>query len=142
MSKFIRGESGNPAGRPRGAVNKKTELSKLLLPYAEQIISKIIGLALNGDMDALKLCIDRLIPKVKNEPINFEMPKDLSGVESLLNNNAAIIKAVTTGAITLEAGQFLSNLLETQHKIIVSTELEQRLKAIEQTLKERQNENR
>jgi len=139
MSKFKQGESGNPMGRPTGIADKRTQLSKLLQPHAEQIINKVIGYALAGDPDALRLCMERLIPKIKSEPINFELPKDLSNIENLLNNNAAIINAVATGEITIEAAQALSALIESQGKIIANNELTQRLTAIEATLKERRD---
>ena len=134
---FQSGTSGNPYGRPAGIADKRTQLSKLLQSHAEQIINKIIKYALAGDPDALRLCMERLIPKVKTEPINFELPKDLSNIENLLNNNAAIINAAASGEITIEAAQALSALIEAQGKIIANNELTQRLTAIESILKMR-----
>ena len=61
--KFLKGQSGNPAGRPRGARNRSTVLLQNLLEgEAEAITRKVIDLAKSGDMTAIKLCMDRLAP--------------------------------------------------------------------------------
>ena len=58
---FQKGESGNPAGRPRGARNRATLLMEsLLADDAEAIGRKAIEMAKQGDMAAIRLCMDRL----------------------------------------------------------------------------------
>lgn len=115
---FQSGISGNKAGRPAGVADKRMQLHKLLEPHAEQLINKAIEIALAGDVNALRLCLERLIPRIKSEPINFELPKDLSSIESLLNSNAEIINAAASGTLAIEAAQALSALIEAQGKII------------------------
>ena len=73
--KFQPGQSGNPKGRNKGSLNKYTKLIKLLEPHAEILINKTVELALNGDTRALSLCIERLIPKAKEDPIKIVIPK-------------------------------------------------------------------
>ena len=88
MAKFQKGVSGNPLGRPRGIPDKRTALNNLLLPYEEDLIKKTVDLALNGDTCALKLCLDRLIPKLPNENINVnfnERDEDIVAVERLVD---------------------------------------------------------
>lgn len=74
MSQFKKGVSGNPAGRKPGSVNQRTRLVKLLEPHAENLINKAVELALAGDSIALRLCIERIIPKVKNNPLSITLP--------------------------------------------------------------------
>lgn len=76
MAQFEKGQSGNPAGRPKGIADKRTELKSLLEPHAPALVQKVVEKALNGDMQALKICIDRLIPpaKVQNEQESKYMP--------------------------------------------------------------------
>lgn len=64
---FKKGISGNIQGRPKGIVDKRIELRSLLVPHAEALVNKAVELALAGDSNALRLCIDRLIPKAKDE---------------------------------------------------------------------------
>ena len=73
---FQKGESGNPAGRPRGARNRTTILlQKLLEDDGEALARKAIDLAKGGDLAALRMCMDRLMPARKHEPVAFELPR-------------------------------------------------------------------
>ncbi|MET8524060.1 DUF5681 domain-containing protein, partial [Nocardioides sp. NPDC004968] len=57
---FKRGQSGNPAGKPRGARHKVTlAIEALLEGEAGALTRKAIELGLAGDMTALRLCMDR-----------------------------------------------------------------------------------
>lgn len=72
--KFKPGQSGNPAGKPKGAKDKRTALRELLLPHAADLVKKAVDMALAGDATALRICIDRLIPaaKAKDSPITLD----------------------------------------------------------------------
>lgn len=74
MTTFKSGISGNPAGRPKGSLNRKTQLIKLMEAHAEALVSKTIDLALAGDAVALRLCIERLIPKINDRSTAVVMP--------------------------------------------------------------------
>ena len=139
---FKKGLSGNPTGRPKGIIDKRSKLSNLVLPHAEILVNKAIELALEGDVNALRLCLERLVPRLRSESIAFPLPfNDVKNVKELLDNNAAVITAVSCGELNLEQAQTLSSLLDTQHKFIVNSQIEQRLLAIEEILKERHNNN-
>jgi Family of unknown function (DUF5681) len=72
---FRPGESGNPAGRPKGSRNKTTlALEALLEGEAENITRKVIELAKAGDVPAIRLCLDRLLPMRRDRPATFEVP--------------------------------------------------------------------
>ncbi len=64
---FKPGKSGNPSGRPKGSRNTQTQLLKLLEPYAEKLINKMVEEALDGNAAALRLCIERLLPKAQRK---------------------------------------------------------------------------
>jgi hypothetical protein len=76
MSKFKPGQSGNPGGRPREALNKTTLAPQALL-YEETgaLTCKVVELSRNGNPVALPLCLERLLPPPKDRPINFPVPK-------------------------------------------------------------------
>ncbi|MGA8591349.1 MAG: DUF5681 domain-containing protein, partial [Pseudolabrys sp.] len=73
---FKPGKSGNPSGKPTGERNKTTvAMEKLLDDDAATITSKAIELAKHGDLTALRLCLERIIPPRKDRPVNFDMPE-------------------------------------------------------------------
>ena len=53
----------NPAGRPKGSVNKYTALAReLMSDKSPEIVEKVISKALHGDVHCLKMCLDRILP--------------------------------------------------------------------------------
>ena len=73
---FEKGMSGNPTGRPSGSRNATTlALEALLDGQANALTQKAIDLALTGDMAALRLCLDRILPPRKDRPVSFTLPR-------------------------------------------------------------------
>jgi Family of unknown function (DUF5681) len=69
------GTSGNPSGRPKGARNATTlALESLLDGQAQALTQKAIDLALTGDLTALRICLDRILPPRKDRPVTFDFP--------------------------------------------------------------------
>jgi hypothetical protein len=71
---FQKGQSGNPAGRPRGARNKQSIAAEKLFADAEELAKVAIDLAKAGDIAALRLCLDRICAPHRHRPVPFEMP--------------------------------------------------------------------
>lgn len=103
---FVKGQSGNPAGRPKGIIDKRQRMQKALGEGADAVIAVVRQRALDGDMQAAGLVLSRLIPTLKAESAErvafaFDASKSLS--EQL----AMIAQAAADGEITLEqAHQF------------------------------------
>ncbi len=110
MSKFEKGISGNPAGKTLGTLNKRTKLAKLLEPHAEQLINKVIELALAGDTNALRLCIERLVPKAKDDVISIVLP-DLTGATPKELTNE-IMKAISGQKVSLVELKYIFDILK------------------------------
>jgi Family of unknown function (DUF5681) len=73
--RFQPGQSGNPVGRPPGALNKKTLAAQALLEErAEEIITNLMDRAMEGHGTAMRLCFDRLVPKGLDRPLAIELP--------------------------------------------------------------------
>lgn len=69
----------NPAGRPKGSVNKYTELSRELMSNrGPEIVQKVIDMAMEGDRTCLKMCMDRIIPTTK--AVEFKSGNDKGNV--------------------------------------------------------------
>ena len=129
---FKKGESGNPQGRPQGIIDKRSELGELLKPHASALVEKAVELALEGDVNALRLCLERLIPKAKDETINLVLQaQDLTKPELLLNINSMVINAVSGGELTPEKGKTITGIIEAQRKLLETVNIEGRLTALE-----------
>ena len=72
MPKFTKGQSGNPAGRPIGSKNKCTQFRELLEDDLPALVSVLRDKALEGDMNAMRLLLERLVPKVQVVDMNVQ----------------------------------------------------------------------
>lgn len=130
-TRFKKGQSGNPAGRPKGSFNKTTLAAQVLLDeQAENITNMTIQYALDGDSTALKLCIERIIPAKKDRPISLSLPP-LKSPKDSINAMAAIFEAVSSGEITPREGERLSNIVEASNKCFELQELVERVVKLE-----------
>ena len=130
--RFRPGESGNPSGKARGTRNRVTLAAEALLAgETEALTRKAIELALAGDTVALQLCLDRIMPLRKGRPVRFAMPK-LETVADLPRAIGAIIKRVADGELTPDEAASIAGVLETQRRAIELTEIEERLRALEE----------
>jgi hypothetical protein len=128
---FRPGQSGNPAGRPPGARHKVTlAIEALLDGEAEALTRKAIDLALEGDMTALRLCLDRIAPPRKDRPVAFALPA-LTQAADAAKASAAIVEAVAIGELTPSEAHDLSRVIEGFTRTLEATELEQRIERLE-----------
>jgi Family of unknown function (DUF5681) len=73
--RFQPGQSGNPAGRPPGSLNKKTlAVEAELQEQAAEAAKNLIERAKNGDLAAMRMCLDRFAPTGRNRPVAIELP--------------------------------------------------------------------
>jgi hypothetical protein len=129
---FKPGKSGNPKGRPKGALNQTTRAAQELLDgEAQALTRKMVELAQAGNMAALKLCLERLLPKRKDRPIILKLPK-VEAVGDIHKALGALLEAVAQGEITPGEGQSLAAMLEAYRKGLELTDLEARLTALEE----------
>ena len=115
---FVKGQSGNPAGRPPGARNKATLLFEAQLEArAEEIVGRLIKQALAGQMSALRMCVDRLLPRGRERPVPLELPtiRTAADVERAV---AEITAAVGDGTVTPREGLDLMTLVERSLRLV------------------------
>jgi hypothetical protein len=63
MPQFRKGQSGNPAGRPPGSRNRATSMVQNLREgAAENIAKRAAQLAEEGNVAAIRICMNRLSP--------------------------------------------------------------------------------
>ena len=133
--RFQKGESGNPTGRPRGVLNHATLLAQeLLAARVESIAGKLIELAEGGDMRAIRVRMERLMPVIKDQPIAVELPpieKPADSVEAA----AAIAAAVAAGELTATEAAKLAKVVEVYVRALDSKGFDERLGKLEKEIR-------
>ncbi len=130
---FVKGQSGNPAGRPRGRVNRGTRAAAVLLDgEAENLARKAVEMALDGDPAALRLCLDRTVAPRREQPVMLDLPP-ISGASDIAGAMAALLAAAARGRITAGEAYALSQTVETYLRAIETSDFDRRLTDLEQT---------
>jgi hypothetical protein len=122
--------SGNP-GRPRGARHKVTQAIEAMLEGQQEALTQAaIDKALEGDVTALRLCLDRIAPARKDAPVSFALP-EIETADDAAKAARAILKAIAEGDVTpLEAATVMA-VVEQFRRTLETTEIERRIVALE-----------
>jgi hypothetical protein len=130
---FQKGQSGNPAGRPRGSTNRATRAAEQLLDgEATALTRKAVELALAGDPTALRLCLDRTVAPRRERPVVLALPP-IHSSNDILGAIKVVAAAVGRGAITPNEAVALSQMIETFLRAIDASDFEDRLRKLEES---------
>jgi hypothetical protein len=110
--RFQKGQSGNPAGKPKGARHKTTILAeRLLLDDVEKIVNAVLTAARNGDMTAAKIILDRIAPVSRRQCVSFDLPK-IESLDDEVAARAAVLGAVADGDLTPGEAVVITELID------------------------------
>ena len=74
-TRWAPGQSGNPAGRPKGSRNRASLLLEHLIEgEGEAIVRSLLAAAKGGDTSAARALLDRLVPPRKERPVKVALP--------------------------------------------------------------------
>ena len=136
--RFPRGVSGNPAGRPKGARNRATRVAEALLHgEAEGLMRKLLDLALAGDPGALRLCVERLVAKRTEPPIEFELPT-ISEPRDAAAALSRVMEGLASGHLTASEARSLVGVVEATLKAFEVLNLDERMTALEERMDAKQ----
>jgi hypothetical protein len=128
---FVKGQSGNPAGRVLGSRNRATLMAEQFLDnQAYGLVQKALQLALDGDRAALRLCLGRVIGPRRQRPSEFALPP-LKTAADAAPAMAAIAAAVADGAISSSEGCEFSQIVDSFLRALEAGEVEARLQRLE-----------
>jgi hypothetical protein len=102
------GQSGNPKGRKPGT-GEITKLRNSIAEHIPAIINQLVDAAKNGDIQAARLLLDRVIPPLKaiESPVELAMPTGTPADQC-----RAVLTAVGDGLITVPQGVQMMAALE------------------------------
>jgi hypothetical protein len=128
---FKNGTSGNPFGRPAGSRNKATLACEQLLDgKSELLTAKLLDMALEGNIHAMRMCLDRTLPPRRERCINLEL-RPITSLQDLPILYQDITTAIADGRITPGEGLCLSNILSSHAQTMDRVNLDRRVAELE-----------
>jgi len=129
---FLPGQSGNPAGRPRGSRNKKTLMLEALLDdESEALMRRVIGLAKMGDDVAMRLVFARMLPPRRERPVPLELPRIESEADAR-RASADVIEALSAGEVSPQEAEHVLRAIGAAAIVMQSSELGERMKWLQE----------
>ncbi len=121
------GQSGNPAGRPKG-LGEVTKLRESIAAHLPEIIAQLVTKAKEGDSQAARLLLERVLPAMKpiEQAVILSMPDD-----TLTEQGRAVLASVAAGELAPGQGAQLIAAIGTLGKIAEIDELTARITALE-----------
>jgi len=132
QGKFSKGRLGNPFGRPKGIRNKVTVAAEALFEgEIEGICRKALEEAKRGNIQAIKLVLDRILPPKKEASIFIDLPT-MKTSSDILEAIHRVAQAISRGELSPTEGDCLTRIIERQAKVIEMNDFEERLKKLEE----------
>jgi hypothetical protein len=120
---FVKGESGNPGGRPPGSRNKATVLVEAMLAAeGEGLARGLISKAREGDSGALRLCLDQVLPRGADRPLHFALPR-VDCADAAREAVADVIAATGAGEVTPREAHDLLRVIERGARALAAAEV-------------------
>lgn len=135
VGRFPKGQSGNPKGKVKGTKNKATLAAESLLNgELENISRRLIHEALLGNMQAIKMVLDRILPARRDRVVMLNVPTLKTSADAVLSM-ALITDAVMRGDVSPSEGEALSKIIDIYVKTIEAHDHEKRLTLLEEKAK-------
>jgi hypothetical protein len=131
---LARGRSGD--AKSQTSDGRKTVVETLLEGEAEALTRQAIKMAREGDVSALRLCIERLLPPSRDRRIAFELPKVETAADAL-KASSAILVACAAGILSPSEARAVMDLVAVHVRTLEMSEIETRLIALEKVHSER-----
>jgi hypothetical protein len=118
------GQSGNPAGKPHGARNKVTlAVEGLMGKYGEQVAARMVKRAVDGDVGAARLILDRISPVRRGRAVRLKIGH-IADAASVMDAHAALLSEVAAGKLTPEEAEPISAMLGAHLKTIETVDID------------------
>jgi hypothetical protein len=115
------GVSGNPKGRAKGSTNRKSPIEAQVAQHGEAIMQRVIAAALEGDLQAANIALQRISPalKAKAQTVAFELDADAP----LEAQARQVMAAISAGELDPDTGKMLIECLHSFSALRVADEL-------------------
>ena len=123
------GESGNPKGRPPGS-GLAGSLRRAIAAQAADVIAALIAKAKEGDVQAARALLDRLVPPLRAQSAPVAIP-GFDTATGLAERAQAALRAAGRGEVPPDVAAGLVAAVGALAKIIETEQLERRIRALE-----------
>lgn len=131
---FAKGISGNPEGKRKGTRNTATLVAESLLDgESESLTKKLIEMANEGNMAAMRLAIERVLPPRRERPLQFELPPLKTAADAMTALDR-IVSGVANGGLNESEASTLVSLVHTFLEALGQVENKSRLAALENSI--------
>lgn len=118
-------------GRPNGSRNKKNlAYDALAANDAERIIAKVVDKAVDGDMNAAQIILNRVWRPPRDRTVQIDLPP-MGSVADVPPALAKLLEAVAGGQLTPAEGQSVAAIVDRLQSALALTDIEQRLQRLE-----------
>ncbi|MFZ6675258.1 DUF5681 domain-containing protein [Undibacterium sp. Xuan67W] len=127
-NRFMPGQSGNPKGRMPG-VGKVGKLRAAIEKHVPSIIETLVVMAKNGDSQAARLLLERVLPPVRaiEQAVALQLPEG----GTLTAKADAVLSAASNGTLAPSQAAQLLAALGTLSKIVEVDSLADRIAVLE-----------
>jgi hypothetical protein len=105
-------------------------VAALMNGEAEELTRKAIELAKGGDLAALRLCMDRLLPPRKDRPVSLDLPM-IESARDMPKAISALLGAVAAGELAPSDAAEVTKLLDAYGRAVEINELAERIDNLE-----------
>jgi len=124
-----KGVSGNSKGRPKGLVDQRMKVTKLLMDDAEEVVRVVIESALNGDVHSASLVLSRVAPVLKSQAENVSFEFDSKA--SISAQVEQVLQAIADGEVSPDTGRCIIGAISDLAGVRQIDAVDQRLAALE-----------
>jgi hypothetical protein len=128
MARWQKGQSANPAGKPCG-VHSSTKVKELIASRLPELVEKAIGMALDGDAAAMKICLERVCPPMRprDDAVRVDMPQE----DTLASLGRRILEGMGNSALTPDQAYRMLQSLQALSVIESTDQFEARIATLE-----------
>jgi hypothetical protein len=102
--RWLKGVSGNPAGRPMGSLNRALLAQAILSEYTSILTTRAIDKAISGDSVSLRFFVGRLLAPRRSSPVELALPPIETQQDAALAM-AAVSRAAAVGGRIIAGGR-------------------------------------
>jgi len=130
MAKFEKNHAGGPGRPPGSRTAANRALDELAREGAAAVLKKQLEMAQAGDQRAAELVLKRAWSQPRDRLVEVDLPP-VADAADLAPAIDALVSAVSTGRLTPEEGNAISDMLDKQRRAVELGLLEERVRTLE-----------